>query len=343
MTTIKFSRRNFLKTTVGSAAIATSPATFASVTAETKVPKRKFGRHDDMVSVIGIGGHTLYMSGSQEDANNICAKAIDHGINFFDNAWCYHNNEAEVYMGNALKGKRDKAFIMTKLCPYHTGKRDQTSTVEGSMKSIEESLRRFNTDHLDLLMMHQISHDDVNDAYRPDGAIEALELAKKQGKIRYTGFTGHSDAKLHTEIIEKGYEWDAMLIPISAQNAMNSRSFEGVIPLCKEKGIAVFGMKGFGGSRRKDMHKKTSVEEVLRYSLSYDQVCTQLIGLDRLDFLEKAIVAASSITPMTINERLAYANVNMPTKENYAELMHGQEVYNAGCHTDCCSRDHGHA
>lgn len=337
---MKFSRRNFLKTTVGSAALAASPAAFAGATADMKVPKRKFGRHDDMVSVVGIGGHTLYFSGSQEDATEICAKAIDHGINFFDNAWCYHDNQAEIYMGNALKGKRDKVFLMSKLCPYHTGKRDLAATVAGSMKSIEDSLRRLKTDHLDLLMLHQISHDDVEDAYRVDGAIEAFELAKKQGKIRYAGFTGHSDAKLHTQIIKKGYEWDAMLCPISAQNAMNSRSFEKVIPLCEEKGIAVLGMKGFGGQRRKELHKKTSPEEILSYSLSYKQVCTQLIGIDRVDFLEKAVVAASSITPMTESERLAYANVNVPTKENYAELMHGEKVYNAGGHTDCCGRSH---
>lgn len=337
---MKFSRRNFLKTTVGSAALAASPAAFAGATADMKVPKRKFGRHDDMVSVVGIGGHTLYFSGSQDDATEICAKAIDHGINFFDNAWCYHDNQAEIYMGNALKGKRDKVFLMSKLCPYHIGKRDLVPTVAGSMKGIEDSLRRLKTDHLDLLMLHQISDDDVKDAYRVEGAIEAFELAKKQGKIRYAGFTGHSDAKLHTEIIEKGYEWDAMLCPISAQNAMNSRSFEKVIPLCEEKGIAVLGMKGFGGQRRKELHKKTSPEEILSYSLSYKQVCTQLIGIDRVDFLEKAVVAASSITPMTESQRVAYANVNVPTEENYAELMHGEKVYNAGCHTDCCGRSH---
>lgn len=203
------------------------------------------------------------------------------------------------------------------------------------MKGIEDSLRRFKTDHLDLLMMHQISDDDVKDAYRHEGAIEALELAKKQGKIRYAGFTGHSDAKLHTQMIQLGYEWDAMLIPISAQNAMKSRTFEKVIPQCGKKGIAVLGMKGFGGQRRSDLHKKTSAEEILRYSLSYPEVCTQLIGIDQVKFLDKAIVAASSITPMTHEERLAYADVNVPTKDNLNELMHGEKVYHAGCHNDC--------
>ncbi|CAA6677590.1 MULTISPECIES: aldo/keto reductase [unclassified Lentimonas] len=332
---MSISRRHFLKASVGSAALASSPAAMAQVVAGSKVQKRKFGRHDDLVSVVGIGGHTLYLSGSQDDANEICAKAIDHGINFFDNAWCYHDNEAEVYMGNALKGKRDKAFLMTKLCPYHIGKRDLVPTLAGSMKGIEDSLRRLKTDHLDLLMMHQVSHDDVKDAYRNEGAIEALELAKQQGKIRYAGFTGHSDPKIHIEMIEQGYEWDAMLIPISAQNAMNSRAFEKVIPLCGEKGIAVFGMKGFGGSRRTNLHKKTTVEEVLRYSLSYEPVCTQLIGIDRLEFLDKAIVAGSTIQPMSAKERGAYASVNEPTEQNYAELMYGETVYHAGCHQDC--------
>ena len=112
------SRRNFLKLSIGSAAIATSPAAYAKAAESVVIPKRPFGRHDDMLSVIGIGGHTLYMAGSQKEATEITARAIDLGVNAFDNAWDYHGGEAEEYMGVALAGKRDKVFLWTKFCNY---------------------------------------------------------------------------------------------------------------------------------------------------------------------------------------------------------------------------------
>ena len=124
---MQFTRRNFLKMTVGSTAIATSPALFAKAAETTTMPKRKFGRHEDMLSVVGVGGHTLYLAGSQKEANAIAHRAIDLGVNFFDNAWDYHGGEAETYAGIALQGKRDKLFLMSKMCNYH--KSPHASTV----------------------------------------------------------------------------------------------------------------------------------------------------------------------------------------------------------------------
>lgn len=330
------SRRNFLKLSVGSAALAGSPAAYAKAADSVAVPKRKFGRHDDMVSVFGIGGHTLYLSGSQEDANEIVARAVDLGVNFFDNAWDYHGGEAEVYMGNALKGKRDKVFLMSKFCNYHNSI-ERAQTAAASVTMLDETLKRLKTDHLDLWLMHQVSHNDLEDAYRADGALEAIEMAKKQGKIRYAGFSGHTDPQLNYDMIDRGYEWDAVLMPISSVGAMGSRKYEKlVIPICEKKGVAVLGMKGFGGSRRTELHKQTSAEKVLQYSLSHPQLCTQIMGIDKVDYVNQAAVA-SMTKPFTVAEREAYAAQFefAPGTPEFAAQYHGEKLYEEG---SCCLR-----
>lgn len=315
-------RRNFLKTTIGSAALAGSPAAFAKTAEATKIPKRKFGRHDDMLTVVGFGGHTLYLAGSQKEANAIAHRAIDLGVNFFENAWDYHGGQAEEYMGIALEGHRDKLFLMSKFCNYHS--QVYTPDVAGAMKSLEDSLRRLKTDHLDLWMMHSVSGDDASDAYRTEGAIEAMELAKKQGKIRYTGFTGHTDTKVHRDLIEGGYEWDATLMPVSIVGALKSREFEAdIMPLCEKHEIAVLGMKGFGGSRRTHLHGQTNVEEALRYSLSYPQVCCHVVGVDKLEYVDQA-VAGSAASPMQPEDRARYA---VDEVGDAAALAHGGVLY----------------
>ena len=327
---MSFTRRDFLKFSVGSAALSQTPAAIAKAASQTTVPRRRFGRHSDLLSVVGIGGHTLYLSGSQKEATEIVSRAFDQGINFYENAWDYHDGEAESYMGNALEGKREKVFLMTKYCNFHQGK--EKATVAEAMKHLEDSLRRLKTDYLDLWMLHNVSGNDAEDAYKQDGAIEAMELAKQQGKIRYTGFTGHTETKVHIDLIKGGYAWDATLMPVSIVGALKSRAFEReVMPLCEEKQIAVLGMKGFGGSRRTQLHSQTNVQEVLQYSLSYPQVCTHVVGIDKLEYVEQAIVA-SSAQPWTPDQRSAYAQADARpgTSTHAASLMAGK-YYEAGC------------
>jgi len=332
---MKVTRRNFLKFSIGSAAVAGSASAFAKTAEATTIPKRKFGRHDDLLTVVGFGGHTLYFSGSQKEANAITHRAIDLGVNFFENAWDYHDGQAEEYMGIALEGgKRDKIFLMSKYCNFHG--QPEKATVAAAMSNLEDSLRRLKTDHLDLWMLHNVSGDDAKDAYKNDGAIEAMELAKEQGKIRYTGFTGHTDTKVHRDLIEGGYEWDATLMPVSIVGALKSRQFEAdTMPLCVEKNIAVLGMKGFGGSRRTELHGKTNPEELLRYSLSYPQVCTHVIGVDKLEYVDQA-VAGSAATPMQPADRAQYA---VDEVGDAAALAHGGILYEKDA---CCNRgQHG--
>ncbi len=307
---MKISRRNFLKSVsgLGIAGVASAFPLLekAEGNAETgghqSVPRRKFGRHQEMLSVLGMGGMTLGTAETVEEARRIAGRAIDCGVNFFENAWDYGKGKAEEWMGIALEGKRDQVFLATKVCTHSKGMPDGGK--EGAMRMLEESLRRLKTDRLDLWMIHQIENDaEVERAYGPDGVIEALELAKKQGKVRYTGFTGHSSPEAHVKMLKGGYNFDATLMPVSALGALSSRQFEKVVmPELVARDIAVLGMKGFGGSKRAHLHGLVTAETVLRYSLSYPQVCTHVVGIDKMEYLEKAVAAASK-TPMTPEER----------------------------------------
>jgi len=328
------SRRSFLKMSVGTAALASTPAAIAKQASETKIPKRKFGKYDDMLTVVGLGGHTLWMSGSQAEANKIVDRALDLGINFFDNAWGYHDGEAEEYMGVALEGKRDKVFLMSKFPNFNSG--GANATTVGAMKQLEDSLRRLKTDHLDLWMMHNIQGNAVEQAYKEDGAIKALELAKQQGKIRYTGFTGHTFPEVHAKMITEGYDWDATLMPVSIVGALKSRGFESeVMPLCKKNDIVVLGMKGFGGSRRTHLHSQTNPAQLLSYSLSYPQVCSHLIGLDKVEYVDQA-VAASAVKPMQPKDRAQFA---VDEVGDAAVLAHGGKYYERDAGSGLSQRD----
>ena len=301
----------------------------ASRAEAVEVPRRKFGRHADMLSVIGIGGQTLYQAGSQAEADAAAQRALDLGVNFFENSWDYHGGEAEEYMGKALRGRRDGVFLMTKFCIYHNGRYGDDKA--GALKMLEDSLRRLQTDHLDLWMLHNIKGDDARRAYEPEGAVAALEQARKDGKIRHVGFTGHTTPQVHLDIIDGGFEWDATLMPVSVVGALSSRGFEReVMPKCVEKNIAVLGMKGFGGSRRTHLHGRTSASEVVRYSLSYPQVCTHVIGIDKPEFVDAAVLASAE-TPMDAGERGRFAVDDAPGSPDHLAMRHGGGHYEGGC------------
>jgi len=270
------------------------------------VPTRPFGRHSEKVSVIGLGGLDLGRSKDQAEATRIARDAMDRGINFFDNAWCYLDGRAEEIMGQALEGVRDKAFLMTKCCSHQ--KPLPEGGKEGAMKMLEESLKRLRTDRLDLWMLHAIENPkEIDKFYGPGGTAEAFELAKQQGKVRYFGFTGHSNVEVHRKILEGGFPFDASLQPVSALGTLQSRKFEAeIIPELRKKEIAVLGMKGFGGAKRAAQKGLMNAEKVVRYALSYPEVCTQVIGIDQFDYVGEAALAATK-TPMSAEERKTFA------------------------------------
>src|ERR1700686_453828 len=163
------------------------------------VPRRKFGKHDIQVSALGFGGHHLGDADDEQSAVNLVHEAVDAGITFFDNCWEYRRGQTEIWMGQGLKGRRDKVFLMTKGCTHG---RDASL----AMQMLEESLRRLQTDHLDLWQIHGMSFDNDPELFiRPNGAAEALRKAQEQGKVRFVGFTGHKTPAVHLKMLETGF------------------------------------------------------------------------------------------------------------------------------------------
>ena len=314
------------------------PPASAAATPTGTVPKRKFGRHQEMLSCIGFGGHTLALAPTVEEAANIAHYAIDQGVNFFDNAWEYHKGRAEEWMGQILSGGwREKAFIMTKACVHNSKKYDIPFTgtdKEKALQMLQVQLKRLKTDHIDLWMIHEIKDGDVAPAYAKGGIIEALEEAKQKGLVRYTGFTGHDSPEAHVKIIEGGYPFDASLLPVSVMgNTLHAKDFDKIVlPLMEEKGIAAIGMKGFGGSKRASLHGMVTIQQVVDYALSYPMVTTQCIGIDSMTFAQQAVAAALSAKPMSIPEREKFiASIEARGGAEYAAFL--KEGYNDGA---CC-------
>src|SRR5581483_6701992 len=241
-------RRAFLK---GVSAVAagltlngTLPAALgegATSAASGGVPKRKFGRASEEVSIVGVGGHTLATAASEAESIRMVHEAIDGGINFMDNAWEYHEGRGEEVMGKGLKGWRDKVFLATKVCTHGKDKKV-------AMRMLEESLRRLQTDRLDLWSIHAIaSEEEVAAAFAPGGVVEALDEARKQGKTRDVGFTGHTSPKFHLAMLTHGYQFDAVLMPLNAFEAERRGFRVEVLPQLNQHGIAALGMKSLGG------------------------------------------------------------------------------------------------
>jgi aryl-alcohol dehydrogenase-like predicted oxidoreductase len=291
----EFGRRHFLQA-AGAAGLALAARGEAGADdSSDAIPRRPFGRHKDMISILGLGGHHLGDPKYYDDAEKIVHEALEAGVNFFDNCWEYWNGRAEDWLGRALRGKRDKAFLMTKVCTHG---RD----AKLAMKMLEESLRRLQTDHLDLWQIHAISFDnDPELAYAKDGVIEALEQAKKQGKTRYVGFTGHKDPSFHLKMLQMGYAFDSVQMPLNPCDG-TFRSFEQIVlPEATKRGVAVLGMKSLGGTA--DMVKKGLVkaEEAIRYAMSLP-VTTTICGVDTLDVLHQNLKVARGFKPMTAEE-----------------------------------------
>jgi aryl-alcohol dehydrogenase-like predicted oxidoreductase len=262
------------------------------------VPRRPFGKTGEQVSILGMGGFHLGATKDQQEANAMVGRAIDSGINFFDNAWEYKEGLAEERLGTALKGKRDQVILMTKVCTHG---RDRSV----AMQQLEESLRRLGTDHLDVWQIHEVVYyNDPDLIFRPDGAIEALAAAKQQGKVRWVGFTGHKHPDIHLKMLSHDFPFDAIQMPLNAFDA-RFRSFqEHVLPEANRRGIAVLGMKSLGGSGEMVTHGAITAEEGLRYAMSLP-VATTISGMDSMDVLEQNLAVAANFKPMTDAERKA--------------------------------------
>ena len=257
------------------------------------VPLRPFGRHtSETVSALALGGYHLGSLKSSREAIRIIHAAIDGGITFLDNAWEYHEHESEIRMGKAIADRRERVFLMTKVCTHG---RD----AKVAMKQLDESLRRLKTDYVDLWQVHECAYyNDPDRHFARGGVIEALDRAKKAGKVRFVGFTGHKDPEIHLRMLSFGYPFDSCQLPLNVFDA-TFRSFEQrVLPELLRQRIAPLGMKSLCGSGEMVKKRVVTAEEALRYAMSLP-VTTTVSGIDSMRVLKQNLAVASDFTPYT--------------------------------------------
>jgi predicted aldo/keto reductase-like oxidoreductase len=257
------------------------------------MPYRTLGRTGEKVSLLGLGGAHIGKQDTEEESIRIIRTALDHGVNFLDNSWDYNDGKSEVRMGKALRdGYRQKAFLMTKI---------DGRTKESAARQLDESLRRLQTDRIDLLQFHEIIRmSDVDRIFAPGGALETVLAAKKAGKVRYIGFTGHKSPDIHLKMIETAaahkVALDTVQMPLNVMDAHYESFEKKVLPVAQKHGLGVIGMKPMGDRFILDS-KAVSAAECLRYSMSLP-VSVLLTGCDSLPILEQALNVAKSFQPM---------------------------------------------
>src|SRR6266446_1179980 len=260
-----------------------------------EVPKRPLGRTGLQVSALGIGGYYLGSVNTDAEAIQIVNEALDSGVNFFDSAWEYHHGLSEERLGRALKGKRDRAVVMTKVCTHGRDK-------NVAMRQLEESLIRLQTDHLDVWQIHEVIYENDPDLiFAPNGAAEALLQARQQGKVRFLGFTGHKDPSIHLKMLSHNFPFDTVQMPLNCLDA-TFRSFETkVLPEVNRRGMAALGMKSLGGSGELVREGAVIITMGLRYAMSLP-VAVTISGIDSIEVLHQNLEVARGFQPFSPGE-----------------------------------------
>ncbi len=267
-----------------------------------EIPMRMLGSTGVFVSCMGLGGYHLGVP-SEDEAIRIVHQAIDHGLTFLDNSWDYNGGDSLKRMGKALAqgGYRDRAFLMSKV---------DGRTAASAAAQIDQSLQMLQTDHLDLLQLHEVIRDgDPAAFFAPGGAVEAFVRAREQGKARFLGFTGHKSPRIHLAMLEAaakhGFRFDTVQMPLNVMDAgMGDESFEKrVLPVLQQRGIAALGMKPMGDQIILGSHLVTAVE-CLRYAMSLP-VATTITGVDSLGILGQDLHVALGFEPMSDADRSA--------------------------------------
>jgi predicted aldo/keto reductase-like oxidoreductase len=258
---------------------------------------RQLGTTKEQVSVIGLGGHHIGRQKDEKVSIAIIRAAIDAGITFMDNSWDYHDGGSEVRMGKALRdGYRKKVFLMTKI---------DGRTKKAAAEQIDESLHRLQTDVLDLVQHHEVIRmEDPDRIFAAGGAQEAVEAARKAGKVRYVGFTGHKDPAVHLRMLEvakeRGFKFDTAQMPLNVLDA-HFRSFgKHVVPVLIREGIGVLGMKSMGDGLILKSKAATPVE-CLHYAMTLP-TSVVITGIDSMDILKQALEVVKTFKPLTEKE-----------------------------------------
>ena len=290
-------RREFLGMTAASLLLAGSPNSAEKPDTKNGIPYRALGRTGEKVSVVGLGGYHLARQGDPEESVRIIRTGIDEGINFLDNCWDYNGGESEIRMGKALRdGYRGKAFLMTKV---------DGRTKTAAAAQLNESLRRLQTDRIDLLQFHEVIRDsDPERIFAEGGGMEAILEAKKAGKIRFIGFTGHKSPDIHLKMLatasKHGFRFDAVQMPLNVMDAHFNSFEKRVLPVLTENGTAVLGMKPMGDHVILES-KTVTPTECLYYSMNLP-TSVVITGCDSMEILQQALHAARSFQPMNSSQ-----------------------------------------
>jgi len=287
-------RRRFLEVAAATMMSASlGEPTFAET--RNRIPYRILGRTGEKVSAIGIGGYHLGRPDLEADESiRIVRSALDEGINFLDNCWDYNGGESEIRMGKALRdGYRQKAFLMTKI----DGRDKATATSQ-----IDDSLKRLQTDRIDLLQFHEVIREsDPDRIFAAGGALEAVQQARKAGKVRYIGFTGHKSPEVHLKMLATAsshqFRFDAVQMPLNVMDHHFSSFETEVLPVLLKENIGVLGMKPMGDHFILQSKTVTAVE-CLHYPMNLP-TSVVITGCDSLPILEQALNAARSFQPMS--------------------------------------------
>jgi aryl-alcohol dehydrogenase-like predicted oxidoreductase len=266
------------------------------------IPRRLLGSTGEKVSIVGVGGYHIGVP-SESEGIKIVQTALDSGINFLDNCWDYNGGVSEERMGKALRGPyRAKAFLMSKI----DGRNYKSAT-----KQIDESLKRLQTDHLDLMQIHEVIRTtDPDTCFKEHGTVQALIDAKKAGKVRYIGFTGHKSPDIHLSMLETAkkhdFKFDAVQMPLNVMDAHYDSFEKKVLPVLVKEKIAVLGMKSLGSGALLESGVVTG-PECLRYAMSLP-TSVVITGCDSMEILQQALKVARGFKPYSSDERIALLN-----------------------------------
>jgi predicted aldo/keto reductase-like oxidoreductase len=303
-------RRTFLSGLAGVAGgkwITMATTTIEQTSQRGEMPYRRLGKTGESVSCIGLGGFHLGLSRlEQADAVRLFQTAVDRGINFSDNSWDYNQGESERRVGQALKGRRDKVFVMSKF---------DGRTKQAALKQLDQTLQRLEIDHLDLWQFHEnIRLEDPDRFFADGGAREAMDEAKKAGKIRYMGFTGHKDPSVHLRMLamaeQHRFEFDTVQMPLNVMDA-HFRSFgQEVLPVLVKKNIGVLGMKSMASGHILESKTVTALD-CLHYALSLP-TSVVITGIDSMTVLEQAFEAARTFSQFGKDDVVAILEKTKP-------------------------------
>jgi aryl-alcohol dehydrogenase-like predicted oxidoreductase len=291
------SRRGFLGFAAASILMARAGQPSPRPESRNGIPYRTLGRSGEKVSLIGLGGYHLGKQADPQESIHIIRMGLDEGINFLDNCWDYNGGESEIRMGNALRdGYRQKAFLMSKI----DGRTRAAATAQ-----INESLRRLQTDRIDLLQFHEVIRDtDPGRVFAAGGALEAVLEAQKAGKIRYIGFTGHKSPDIHLQMLataaKHGFTFDTVQMPLNVMDAHFNSFEQKVLPELLKLDIGVLGMKPMGDHVILESKTATPVE-CLHYAMNLP-TSVVITGCDSFPILQQALEAARSFQPMSLSQ-----------------------------------------